>query len=270
MSYPDLPTPQERPVSTASKVGSFSIVRWLREWEWVVFPGLTLLVVAFQAYIMYQQTNIMDKQTSLIDQQTEITAAQHKLAARPNVVTSLDGYIWKIENKGPYPVRDLRLRVLLFKKFVSLGWQDSITGEVPISDVLAGGQTTTVDLNNRFFTYSIKDRTGNDYASVRFAEFHVVALVFKREVDDKRYLLLQPFQVSMLPGEPPKEIKPDITSTAGPVDRACMMDTYAVELTYEFFKRNPFPYPVEPYNYHYLLGMPATTCLQTGPESMRW
>jgi hypothetical protein len=48
------------------------------------------------------------------------------------------------------------------------------------------------------------------------------------------------------------------------------MDAYAVELAYEFYKRNPLPYPIEPYNYHYLLGVPTATCLSTGPKSLRW
>ena len=247
MSDPSLPPPPERP-----RIHGF--------WNWltIVLAVLTWLVLVFQAWVMSRQTKIMAQQADIIE-------TQHKLAARPNVVTSLDGYIWKIENKGPYSVRDLRLRVLHFKKFLNLGWHDQISNEKGISDVLEAGQGMTVNLRESFFEYSI---TG--YTPVRFAEFYVVALVFKREVDDKRYLYLQPFQVSMGPGEPPKEITSDLTSTAGPVDKACMMDAYAVELAYEFYKRNPLPYPVEPYNYHYLLGVPTTTCLQTGPQTLRW
>ena len=44
------------------------------------------------------------------------------------------------------------------------------------------------------------------------------------------------------------------------------MEGYAVELAYEFHKRNPLPYPVELYNYHYLLGGPGPSCLETGPK----
>ena len=44
------------------------------------------------------------------------------------------------------------------------------------------------------------------------------------------------------------------------------MEGYAVELAYEFYKRNPLPYPVELYNYHYLLGGPGPSCLETGPK----
>ena len=268
MSEPVLPNPPERPVVTAPKVDFFSIVHRLR--NWLKTPeGLTLLVLAFQTLIIYRQANIMDQQTTLMGREAGITETQQKLASRPNVVTSLDRYIWKIENKGPYSVHDLRVRVLHFKKFINLGWHGQFPGEEWIFGVLEAGKATTVDLSTRFFPYSIKDRSGNDYTPVQFAEFYVAALVFKREVDDKRYLYLQPFWVRS-PGDPPEMLISALTDTAGPVDRACMMDAYAVELTHEFYKRNPLPYPVEPYNYHYLLGIPAATCLQTGPNSMRW
>ena len=133
MSEPVLPNPPERPVVTSPKVGFFSIVR--RLWVWLGTPGLTLLVLVSQTWIIKGQLDIMKEQTALSTREAKIAETQQKLATRPNVVASLDGYIWKIENKGPYSIRDLRARVLYFKKFINLGWHDSISGEYPISDV---------------------------------------------------------------------------------------------------------------------------------------
>jgi hypothetical protein len=242
-------------------------------------PGLTLLILALQTCVIGRQANIMDQQTALMRRESEIAETQRELASRPNILTSfgergLSGpdrkdLPWKIENKGPYAIRELRLRVLHFMKFVDLGWQDSVSGEGEVANVLNAGQATTVNLGRFFSPYSIKGKGGKDYAVVQGSEFYVFSLLFEREIDDKRYLYLQPFHV-LWPGADPEPLRLDLTASAGPLAKSCMMDAYAVELTYEFYKRNPLPYPVEPYNYHYLLGMPIATCLQTGPKTLRW
>jgi len=275
MNDPVLLDPSERPVVTAPKVGFLFVAH--RLWNWIGIPGLTLLVLAIQTWVIKRQANIMEQQTSLMSREAEIGKMQEQLAARPNIVTSIQhgsseagkNLLWKVENKGPYSVRDLRLRVLHFKKFINLGWQDSISSEVEVSGLLEAGHDTTVNLGSYFLPYSIKDRANKDYTSVQGAEFYVVSLLFERQIDDKRYLYIQSFHMRW-PGELPQELRLDLTAVSGPVATNCTMDAYAVELAYEFYKRNPLPFPVEPYNYHYLLGMPTATCLQTGPKSMSW
>jgi hypothetical protein len=78
----------------------------------------------------------------------DISETQQKLADRPIIVTGIverrllqegKGPLWNIENKGLYPIRDLRLRVLYFKKVVALGWQDSISGEATIAELWTRG-----------------------------------------------------------------------------------------------------------------------------------
>ena len=130
MSEPVLPNPPKRPV-----VHRF----WNRRgklWNWLGNPALILVVFIIQTVVIYRQASIMDQQTSLMREEAQITETQQKLATRPNVVTSLDGYTWKIENKGPYSIRDLRLRVLHFKKFINLGWHGQFPGEEWIFGVL--------------------------------------------------------------------------------------------------------------------------------------
>lgn len=249
-----------------------------RAWRWVGIPGLTFLVVAFQTVIIDRQANIMEQQTSLTRREAEIAETQQELATRPWVATSVEYHgphdasrdaLWRIQNEGRYPIRDLRFRVLHFQKYVAFGWQDSISSEGKISDVLAPGHSASLNLKGYFFPYAIKDRAGHNYNLVRGSEFYVVSLTFAREVDNKRYLYLDPFHV-LWPGAPPTELRPDLTASSGPVATDCTMEAYAIELAYEFYKRNPLPYPVEPYNYHYLLGGPRRSCLETGPRSLRW
>ncbi len=241
-------------------------------------PVLTFFVLIIQTWILNRQATIMKLQTDLMSRDGKIAETQQELAARPNIETSVEGpktgdagknVEWKIENKGPYSVRNLRFRVLHFKKYVTLGWHDSISGEGEGAPVLAAGQNTTVNLTSDFAPYSINDKQNNEYPTVQGGEFYVISLIFERAIDDKRYMYLLPFQ-KLFPDQPPKELRLDRTFAAGPVATSCMMDAYAVELTYEFYKRNPLPYPVEAYNYHYLLGQPTSICLAMGPKSLRW
>ena len=269
MGGPVLFDPSERPVTTPpGRV--LPIIRLV--WNWIGIPGLTLLVLALQTLVIRRQANIMDQQSYLLKKQTEITEVQQQLASRPYIVTSMDssGMAWKIENRGPYNIRDVQLRVLSFKKFTRLGWRDSISSEAVVSAFLESGQTKTVDLKAFFFpSLSIRDANNNEELSVPGAEFYVISMVFERAVDDKRFLFLKPFE-RMLAGQTPRELQQDMTASSGPVQKSCTMDAYAIELTYEFYRRNPLPYPVEPYNYHYLLGDPDAVCLRTGPSSFGW
>lgn len=276
MNKQELVDASGRPIDAPPKGAFWSAVHWV--WRWVGVPGLTLLVLALQTKIIIRQANIMQQQAELMDKQTKIAERQQELASRPNIVTSVEyrgphnpsrDTLWRIENRGPYSVRDLRLTVHYFKKFVNLGWQDSSSGGGRIADVLEAGRSISVNLKGYFFPYTAKDRAGQDYVVVPGSEFYVIAFTFQRTVDDKRYLYLDPFQVLWL-GAPPTELRPESTASSGPVDKSCSMDAYAIELAFEFYKRNPLPYPVELYNYHYLLGPPDLVCLQTGPKSLRW
>jgi hypothetical protein len=274
MNQPILLDNSGRPIS---KAGFRSLIR--RIWSWCHhWTELTILVLIIQTYILYRQANIMETQTSLMSREGKIAEAQKELAARPNIEASVDGpkaahssesVLWNIKNDGPYAIRHLRLRVLHFKKYVGLSWQDTISGESEVAPVLEAGGGTTVNLTSDFSPYTINDKENREYPTVQGAEFYVISLIFERAIDDKRYMYLQAFQ-ALFPGEPPHELRLDLTSVSGPVATTCTMDAYAVELTYEFFKRNPRPYPVEPYNYHYLLGQPISICLETGPKSLRW
>jgi hypothetical protein len=270
-----MPSPLKGIAHTLRK-GLWGIARGIR--SLIGISGLTLFVLALQTLIIWRQAGIMEQQTSLMRRDSEIAEMQHELATRPNIVTSVEyrgpydtgrDVLWRIENKGPYSVRDLRFTVLHFKKFVSLGWQDSIGGGDLICDVLQPGQSRTVNLKGHLVPYTITDRAGHAYSSVLASEFYVVSLTFAREVDSKRYLYLDPFHV-ISAGSPPTELRPGLEASSGPVAKDCTMEAYAVELAYEFYKRNPLPYPVELYNYHYLLGGPGVSCLETGPRSLRW
>jgi hypothetical protein len=56
--------------------------------------------------------------------------------------------------------------------------------------------------------------------------------------------------------------------SSGPSHKACSMGAYAMELTYEFYWRNPFRYPIELCSFHYLLKSPTLTWLESS-QTMR-
>jgi hypothetical protein len=93
------------------------------------------------------------------------------------------------------------------------------------------------------------------------ADFYVTEIRFQREIDDKVYLYLQP---TWLSDTAPKVwiIRPELSAISAPLEKACTPEADAMELLYEFYRRNPLPNPVEMYNFHYLLGNdPGTQCL---------
>lgn len=267
MESPKLIDPSGRPVQAPSN-GLKRMLRWPGVASW------TLLVLGIQALALVLQLCILDRQTTLMGKDASIAETQQELATRPNIVISqlnpsegvpaqIPG--WTIQNEGQYPVRDLRIRLLHFKKFVSLGWQANAAGDSPLLTELAAGQSHPLDLKS--MTDLAKQYDIKGFKPEQFADFIVVAIQFRRDIDDKRYLYLVPFQI--LEGLP-KMIRPEFTSISGPLKTSCTMDAYAIELTFEFFRRNPIPYPVEPYNYHYLFGEPSSTCLQSGSSSLRF
>jgi hypothetical protein len=143
------------------------------------------------------------------------------------------------------PFETFGCRSCICKRYVTLGWHDPVSGIVPVSDVLKAGDTKETNLTDSFKPYSVNHRSGREYATVTGGELFVPALIFAREIDDKRYMYLLPFFV-LFSGDRPQVVKPDLTSTAGPVTRSCSLDAYAIELAFEFHKRNPLSIPSSP------------------------
>ena len=241
---------------------------------WPGVAGWTLVVLGIQALALVLQLRILQRQTTLMERDASIAETQQRLATRPIIevrqVNPLEGVPsqvpgWVIQNNGSYLVRNLTVRLFHFKKFVGLGWHANATGEVPLMSELGAGQSHPLDLKAPTDFAKQYDIAG--YRPEPFADFVVVTISFRRDIDDKRYLYLIPFEVI---GDVPRMIRPEFTSMSGPLRRSCTMDAYAIELMSEFFQRNPIPYPAELYNYHYLLGQPSSTCLQSGSPSFRF
>jgi hypothetical protein len=128
------------------------------------------------------------------------------------------------------------------------------SGVYPIDLVSWTGASTQMDISG--------------LTPVPFADFFVAAIEFARGIDNKRYLYLAPLM--LYPNESkPRLLRPMITSMSGPLEKACGPDTIAIELTFEYFKRNPLPTPTELYNYQYVVGQPESLCLREGPSSLR-
>jgi len=238
--------------------------------------GWTLFVLGIQALALILQLRIISRQTSLMAEDAAISTIQQKLATRPQIAVAQFGSAqgnaprsleWKIRNSGPYGVNDVTIKFLHFRKFVRLGYHVVATNDELILQELKAGEISPLNISATMNVLKQFDIAG--YAPVQFADFVVIALEFNRDVDGKRYLYLIPFMPS-IEGDRFEMIRPQDTSSAGPLNKACQFDTYAVELAFEYFRRNPLPYPVELYNYHYLLGTPGTTCLESGPLSLRF
>jgi hypothetical protein len=230
-------------------------------------PGWTLAVLAVQALAMLIQVWILVRQTQLMRSDAVLLETQQRLATRPYVVTQVLDWgpvtadkptRWRIENKGPYPVRDLRLRFLDFEKFMNLGWRTISTNDTLMLSVLEPGHT--YDQNLQVIASMVKGTSG-ELMPVEGAHFVVIELTFEREVDDKHYLYLEPLWIPDSKTGP-QPVRQWFTS-GGPLRKFCSMGAYAMELAYEFYRRNPLPYPVELYNYHYLLEPPTTKCLES-------
>ncbi|MFZ0820231.1 MAG: hypothetical protein WAM91_09185 [Candidatus Acidiferrales bacterium] len=218
--------------------------------RWPGVAGWTLFVLGIQALALVLQLGILRRQTALMERDASITETAQKLVTRPDIIVGqidpLEGIPsktpgWKIENRGPYSIHDLKMRLLHFKKFVNHGWDVVATPEVPVMAELKANQISTLDL--RGWTDGMKHYDIAGLSPVDGAEFVIVALQFSRDVDEKGYLYLIPFMDS-IGGDGFEMIRPQSTSTAGPLASACDLDTYAVELAFEYYRRNPSPYPV--------------------------
>jgi hypothetical protein len=235
-------------------------------------PGWTLAILAVQAVAMLLQVWIVGRQTGLMRRDDSILETQQRLATRPYVETRVLDWgpvktdkptRWRIENKGPYAIRDLSLRFLDFEKFVNFGWRTIASNDALMLPILEPGKT--YDQNLQAAASMVKGTSG-DLVPVEGAHFLVIELTFEREVDDQHYLYLEPLWI------PDDKTGPQPADqwfgSNGPWNKACSIDAYAMELAYEFYRRNPLRYPVELYNYHYLLGSPSKVCLESS-QTMR-
>lgn len=230
-------------------------------------PGWTLVVLVAQTLAIGGQVWILSRQTDLMNRDALIQETQQKLATRPYVVTRMLDWgpinqekptRWRIENNGAYSIHDLRSRILDFQKFMNFGWRVISTNATVIAPVLTPGGH--YDQNLQVLASMIKGTSG-DLQPIQGAHLVVIEMTFNREGDDREYLYLQPLWVpDERTGPQPVE---QWVGLSGPLDKACSISAYALELTYKFYARNPLPFSVELYNYHYLLGQPATTCLDS-------
>lgn len=181
--------------------------------------GWTLIVLGVQALALLLQLLILQRQTTLMGRDASIAETQQKLGTRPIIVVRqinpMEGVPnqvpgWVIENNGSYPVRNLTIRLFHFKKFVGLGWHANAGSEALLLPELGAGQSHPLDL--KALTDFVKQYDITGYTAVPFADFIVTVIGFRRDVDDKRYLYLVPFQVI---GDIPKMIRPEFTSMSG-------------------------------------------------------
>lgn len=223
---------------------------------------LALLVIGGQLGLMFKQSAIMDRQTQVMKQQFHLAEVQQELATRPTVEL-IQGDLanktpWKFTNDGPYKIKNISLRSLHFKKFSGLGWHDTVSSVGLFNETLVAGKSLDIPFAN-WLKVQTFDMPG--YAPVEGADFVIMEIQFRREIDDKVYLYLQPVE---LIGDMIWIVKPMMASNSGPLQKSCTPESFSVELMYEFYRRNPMPYPVELYNFHYLLGNdPATNCLKS-------
>jgi hypothetical protein len=201
-----------------------------------------------------------------MDRDTDLLANQQRSASRPYVIADLQvsvvqndrPAIWRIQNKGSYAVHDLRLRFLNFKKYVGFGWMTNSTNPATIATSLDPGKSLDQDLRVIVPMFQTKI---DGLVPQEGAEFTIVELEFQRDFDDKHYLYLEPFWIASSNGNPEPASRWDQGS--GPSSKYCTTSSYALELTFGFYRRNPLPFPVELYNYHYLLENPAMKCLES-------
>src|ERR1700722_6671893 len=220
--------------------------------------GWTLAVLTLQTLIILFQTYLFTRQTTLMDGQAALAETQQRLNLRPVIsvepVDPSERYMnksgkWQMRNRGPYSIRDINYKILHFKKFEGHGWDVVTSNEAPLSPELK--TTAVLPLNFSDWANSMKQMTNSDLKPILFANLFVVAITFGRDIDDKRYLYLQPLFLTSEDSNPAL-LRPDIWSSSGPITAACGLDTIAVELAFEYFKKNPLQTPVEIYNYHYL------------------
>jgi hypothetical protein len=240
-------------------------------WVWLksflkpehVLAILALFVIAGQLGLMLRQTNVMNRQTKIMDQQFRLAATQQELVTRPTVELMLgrgseDKTPWRLVNHGPFRIRNVSMRTLHFKKFSNLGWQDSVSSVGLLSEMLNAEGSVEIPFA-KWLKRTPYDVAG--YTPVEGADFITLEIQSRREIDDKVYLYLQPVQ---LIGAMTWIIRPAMAASSGPLQKPCTPESFSTELMYEFYRRNPMQYPVELYNFHYLLGNdPATNCLKS-------
>jgi hypothetical protein len=222
---------------------------------------LGLVLVSLQLIVMRTQNRIIATQTEISRQQLDLADFQQRLATRPNVelVTGSGMQVsnWHLTNHGPYKVVDVRQRDLHFRT-ESSGWQVSTSSGGLLEPVIGPGKSVEIEFANWLAAEEkfLSPPTETD----GLKDFVVIEFQFKRETNDREYLLLQP--VVILPRGVSWIVRPEASAMAGDLKTACGPEAFTMELLYMFYRRNPLPYPAELYNFHYLLGNdPGTGCL---------
>src|SRR6266850_2683977 len=159
--------------------------------------GWTLAVLAVQALAMLLQVWILVRQTQLMRGEAALLDTQQRLATRPYIATQVLDWgpvkpdrptRWRIENKGTYPIRDLRLRFLEFEKFANFGWRTIPTNDTPMVPVLEPGGA--YDQNLQVTAAMVRGKS-DALVPVEGTHFLVIELIFSREIDDKHFLYLE-------------------------------------------------------------------------------
>jgi hypothetical protein len=244
--------------SFSSKVASSA--RQVRPWGQGFFTPtnflslLTLIVLALQFFLTWQQSEIIN--------------VQQKLATRPSIefvgerkIQEGQIILRKLTNTGPYALGTISVRWFHFKKFQAAGWQTSYSSAGVQADRLSPKASVEFPIWNGPLSHL--DVTGD--SPVPGADFFITEIQIRREIDDKLYLYLQPIMIANTETDLPFLwiVDPPRTATSAPMARLCSPEALAFELMFEFYRRNPLPNPVEMYNYHYVLGNdPGTNCLE--------
>lgn len=254
-------------------------VKWIKSFREPahLLSLLTLIVIGFQLYLLSHQNKIMQSQSTFMEGQSKIMAGQfvitemqQKLATRPNVVLDTGNKgteeFWVLKNLGPYKITNISMRQICFMKYLQTGWEFSASSTgLMETDNLDANQSANIPFKKWLAAQSKSLKP--DETPIAGGDFVVMEIQFKREVDDRVYLLLQAVEFI---GNIQWVVKPSQTSAAGPLKSACSPEGYSMELMYQFYRKNPLPYPVEVYNFHYLLGNdPQTTCLDS-TKSLRF
>lgn len=231
----------------------------------LMIVAATFLVYYRQAAIMKTQADISKEQARIADEQRLISSRQLQLSARPYVSTRIESNPKDvaaerivIRNEGGFPVNDLRLNYIYFVKIVGKGWYASVpTGGLNRKDLVPGEEWPINVVG--YGKMLVPPPFAASFSIQGNLQFLVFLISFKREVDGHGYVLLEPMHVQNgkifsqreMPGGPTENI-------SGPLGHTCHP---AIELSFEYLRRRPFPGNYEVYNYEYLLGYQPTGCL---------
>jgi len=257
---PQPPAQPSSEVATTARIRRFDRIVSLLI---VLLMAGTLLVYSYQAKIMKLQTEILDEQKLISNRQLHLSARPYITTKIESNQEDLSAARLLIRNQGMFPVGNLRVNYLYFAKIVGKGWYVAgATGGSTSEKLLPGGEWS-LDVVGYGKTL-VPPPFAASFAVEGNLQFVVFLISFEREVDGRRYVYLEPmfthdgqlFSETDTFGGP-------IEGMSGALGRVCHP---AIELSFEYFRRRPFPGNYEIYNYQYLLGYQPTGCL--GP--MTW